>query len=213
MNRDAAMTVFDPPALDNAPPRREESTSLTLLKKLQAKDPSGWDRLNKLYGPFINCWCARAGVNSQDFADVRQQVYLVVASKIAEFRRGSQTGSFRAWLRSITRNQALDHSRKVRRQAIGTGGDEGIARMEGVADGRIDDDDDPEELVTALLHRALEFIRLEFSARDWRLFQLVVIKKEDQNRIAQRMRLKPNTVRQVVCRIRRRLHAELGEQW
>src|SRR5436190_1597007 len=56
------------------------STSLTLLHRLQADDPAGWQRLIDLYGPLIYFWCRRwPQLNHEDVADVFQEVLTTVA--------------------------------------------------------------------------------------------------------------------------------------
>ena len=111
----------------NSVPSSRYLTRISLIERLQASHPSGWEQLINLYRPLLFHWTKRAGMNIQDFDDVCPDVFRVVTQRIEGFQRGERMGSFRAWLREITRNICMELFRK----------DGGNARAVGVTDAAI----------------------------------------------------------------------------
>jgi len=118
--------------------RATGATASSLLEQLKMAEPEGWSRLVHLYGPLVYGWCRQMGLQSQDAADVVQEVYRVVATRISDFRR-ERTASFRSWLKTITRNKVLDIWRRSQREPPGAGRTEAQMRMAQMAE------PDPEE--------------------------------------------------------------------
>jgi RNA polymerase sigma-70 factor (ECF subfamily) len=63
------------------------STSVSLLRRLKARDQHAWGHLTRIYGPLVYRWCRRNGVRAGDLADIAQDVFQAVATGIDEFRR------------------------------------------------------------------------------------------------------------------------------
>ena len=51
------------------------SASTSLIQGLKVHDEEAWQRLLDLYVPLVFSWCRRAGLQSQDAADVVQEVF------------------------------------------------------------------------------------------------------------------------------------------
>src|SRR5687768_3794012 len=80
-------------------------TSTTLLSRLQAcSDQESWQQWLEVYEPLIRNWLRQFAECGADHEDVVQEVLAVVVRKLPEFQRRDQVGSFRSWLRTITRN-------------------------------------------------------------------------------------------------------------
>src|SRR5580698_9987695 len=84
------------------------ATSASLLELVKADDAAAWERLVGLYAPLVFYWCRRWDLQETDTADVFQEVFLSVATHIGGFRKDQPGGTFRGWLRTITRNKVLD---------------------------------------------------------------------------------------------------------
>jgi RNA polymerase sigma-70 factor (ECF subfamily) len=97
-------------------------TSFSLLQRVSVRDALAWQRLVALYRPLVVYWCRRAGVRPDDADDLVQEVFLAVANGLGQFdHRGP--GSFRGWLRGVTRHKVLDlHERRGRQPAAAAGG-------------------------------------------------------------------------------------------
>jgi RNA polymerase sigma-70 factor (ECF subfamily) len=98
------------------------STSSSLLQRVQGQDADAWRRLVRLYGPLIDYWVRRGGLQPADAEDVFQDVFRAVAAHIGTFTRDRATGSFRGWLRTITRSKLADHFRRRGQQPEAVGG-------------------------------------------------------------------------------------------
>jgi RNA polymerase sigma-70 factor, ECF subfamily len=186
------------------------STSLGLLQGLQANDPDAWQRLNGVYGPLIDYWCRRAQLQEADAADVRQEVFMAVARKIGDFRREAAAGSFRGWLRAITRNKITDLERKRRGQLAAAGGDEQLGQI--AAKGG--DDEIAKDEVTVesqiLYRNALALLRQDFEERTWRAFWSVVIEGRSPSAVAIDLDVSVNVVYLAKSRVLARLREEFA---
>jgi RNA polymerase sigma-70 factor (ECF subfamily) len=181
------------------------STSLGLLERVRAKDAAAWERLASLYAPLVEHWCRRAGLQAADAADVRQEVFVSVARKVADFRRDRAGDTFRGWLRRITQNKLRDHGRK-RRGAPATGGalpPEHSAPPEGAEEAGAEE-------VGILYRRALELLRREFEERSWQAFWRVVIDGQKPRDVAADLRMTANAVYLAKGRVLARLREEFA---
>src|SRR5437868_2558543 len=86
-------------------------TRASLIDQLRQPSDAGWARLEALYRPLLDYWARRAGVRG-DFEDVRNEVYLRISQKIAEFQVQENRGSFRTWLRRFVLNVCREWRRK-----------------------------------------------------------------------------------------------------
>src|SRR5262245_39056904 len=150
-------------------------TSLSTLSRARANDPEAWRRLVYLYSPLLNRWCSRAGLQPADTADVLQDLFAAVHSKLGAFRKSGPEDSFRGWLWSITRNKIRDHLRAARRHPQAVGGSEAREQLAGVPA------DDPAAVTgcdtlpaagdgAEVLRRALEMVRTDFEPGTWQAF-------------------------------------------
>ena len=111
------------------------STSSSLLDRVKARDDAAWRRLVRVYGPLILFWCRGPGIRREDRVDICQEVFRAVAANIDGFRRDEASGTFRGWLRTITRNKVVDHFRRQNRQPVATGGSAAQERFLEIPDG------------------------------------------------------------------------------
>ncbi|MBX7106634.1 MAG: sigma-70 family RNA polymerase sigma factor [Gemmataceae bacterium] len=80
------------------------TTSITLLQRLRATtDREAWDRFVDLYTPLLYHWARKCQQQPHDAADLVQDVFAALIKKLPEFRYNANL-SFRAWLRTVTRN-------------------------------------------------------------------------------------------------------------
>src|SRR5260370_28913356 len=106
----------------DAGPQPSSATSRSLLARVQADEPSAWDRLVTLYAPLVLHWCRCKGLQDQDAADVFQEVFQPVVAYVSSFRRDRAGDTFRGWLRRITQNKLRDHFRRLGKEPRGAGG-------------------------------------------------------------------------------------------
>ena len=195
----------------NGPPEAD-ATSLSLLFRLKANDSAAWDRLVVLYAPLVYYWCRKLNLPDQDTADVFQEVFQSVASKISTFRKEQPGDTFRGWLRTITHNKVQDHFRRQVKEPPAAGGTEASLRfmqVEALSDPELVEGE--ERAYQQLIQRALELIRVEFEPRTWQAFWRVAVDGQRPVDVAEELQMRPGTVRVSKSRVLQRLRQELGE--
>ncbi len=188
------------------------STHPSLLQRARGRDAVAWERVVALYGPLVLAWCRGAGLRDADAADVFQEVFQAVAAHLCGFRHTRPGGTFRGWLRTITRNKVRDHYRRLGREPAGAGGSEARRLLDEVAG-----TEPPEEAAAAdpaeteLLHRALAMIRGEFEPRTWAAFWQTAVEGRSVADVAADLGMTPGAVRVAKSRVLHRLRADLGD--
>jgi RNA polymerase sigma-70 factor (ECF subfamily) len=188
-----------------------QATSLTLLARVQARDPQAWRRLVDLYRPLVMAWCVRGGVTGADAEDVAQEVFAAAASALDGFHRDRPGDTFRGWLRTITRNQLLLFFRRNRDNARAAGGSDAWQQLQQVPDPLPGPGEEDSVEFGQLYLRALELVRGEFQESTWQAFWRTVVEDREATVVAQEMGLTANNVRQAKSRVLRRLREEVGD--
>lgn len=192
------------------------STSVSLIERARCMDPDAWERLCYVYGPLVYRWGRRAGLQDSDAADIGQEVFRTVAGRIGGFDHRPHVGTFRGWLRMITRNKIGDHLRRAGDAPHVLGGSTARQRWadlvdpvaEALSDSSVAAPDDQ----NLLFHRALDLLRGEFEVNTWRAFWLSAVEERPTDEIAETLGLTRQAVRQAKYRVLRRLRVELGAE-
>src|SRR5262249_37055176 len=93
--------------------RTMQTTSVSLLERLRQPNDheAAWEPFVELYGPLLLTWARRLGLPPADSDDLVQEVMALLLVKLPQFeRRGA--GSFRGWLRTVTRHKWLELQRR-----------------------------------------------------------------------------------------------------
>lgn len=146
-------------------------------------------------------------------ADCTQDVFAAVSRAIEQFHPANASGSFRAWLWTITANKIKDRARRESRNVLGTGGSTALRTLSEIPDQFSIPDEEPTEetQVSELVARGLGQIRCEFADKTWQMFQRSVIDDLATAQVADEFGVSPATVRQSRSRILRRLRQHLGD--
>jgi RNA polymerase sigma-70 factor (ECF subfamily) len=178
------------------------------VERVKAQDPEAWERLVDLYGPLVYRYCRQMGLPSQDTHDVVQDVFRSVFSGLDGFR-GDHQGSFRAWLRGITRHRVLDHVRREEDLPEVAGGTAAQQRFQ-----EIPEEGDPTTTAApvdpahSLWHRALELVKGEFELVTWLAFWRVTVDGEVPADVADDLGMTRHAVYKAKSRVLRRLRQE-----
>lgn len=189
------------------------STSSSLIRRVQKHDADAWSRLCNIYGPLVYRWARRAGLTDEDAADVGQEVFRTVASRIDSFQRHSDSGSFRGWLWTIVRNKLGDHFRAAASRPQAAGGTDAHQRLEQTALGYLHPPSEAEDAgsETRLLRRALTLIKQDFETTTWQAFWRATVDGQNTATIAEELNMSQVAVRQAKFRILHRLRSELDQ--
>ena len=186
---------------------QSHSTSASLLARVRRREAAAWERFAALYTPLVYGWARRGGLQSNDAADVVQDVFRTVFQKIEDFQRDGQQSRFRGWLWAITRNHVRLFYRRTAPQPQAVGGSEAARRMAQVPD-LLESDEVPEAEQTRrlLVHRALQLIKQDFGDDNWQAFWRLAVEGDSIREIAAAIGISAGAVRQakyrVLCRLR-----------
>lgn len=179
-----------------------ETTSLSLLERLREPGQhESWARFARLYTPLLFIWARRLGLREQDAADLVQDVFLTLVTKLGTFRHRG-TGSFRNWLYTVLLNR---HRDLCRRRSLP------IAPA-GAAEPAADSEPDPVEEAEyqhLLVGRALQLMQSEFPAKTWKACWEHVVNGRPAAEVAAELGISPGYVYVAKSRVLNRLRQEL----
>lgn len=185
-------------------------TSASLLQRVRGgSDQDAWRKLESIYSPLIRGWLRRdVLLDSNNADDIVQDVMAVLVRRIEEFDR-QRSGSFRAWLKSITVNCLRQSLRKQRRPGQGAG-DSGVVDL-------INNLEDPVSRLSELWNREhdehvmrliLQTLRHEFTETTWKAFELMALEGRSAQEAAAELSLSSNAVFIAKSRVLARLRSE-----
>lgn len=184
------------------------TTSLGLLERAKARDPAAWARLESLYTPLVRHWCQVCRVPEQDWPDVCQDVFLAVSQNLSGFRKEAGRGSFRGWLRTITRSKVTDLYRRRPTGATVVG----PAVLDVLADPAAGSESGEHTAEQGVVYRqALELLERDFEPTTWRAFWLVVVEDRSPADVAAELGLTTNAVYLAKARVLRKLREEFAD--
>ena len=187
------------------------STSSSLLARAKAGDSEAWQRLLLVYTPLVYHWCHQAGLPPHDILDVVQEVFGSVVKSIADFRGAQPHGSFRAWLKGITRHRLLDHFRQRQGYPEAPGGTAAQLAFMEVPDAS----DFSTSMVAAgedahLSRQMLNLVEAEFEPRTWRAFWRIVVDGQKPAEVADELQMALPAVYQAKSRVLRRVRQQFS---
>jgi RNA polymerase sigma-70 factor (ECF subfamily) len=177
--------------------------------RAEARDPQAWERLVFLYTPLVYGWCRNAGLGEIDAADVGQEVFCGVARGLVDFRHERGAGTFRSWLRTITRRKIQDFIRQRQEQPRGTGGSDAFRRLlEVPADNQEEGAAVKEEQL--LCWRAAELVRQDVEGKTWTAFWRLAVEGHSLTAVAAELGLSLNAAYKARTRVLARLRQEFA---
>jgi RNA polymerase sigma-70 factor (ECF subfamily) len=168
-------------------------TRKSLLNRLKDwDDDKSWREFFDTYWRIIYSAARRAGLDDAEAQEVVQETVLSVAKKMKGFEYDPAIGSFKAWLKQLTRRRIIDQYRKrpARQVDLPAGGTaaSGVSPIEKLPDpasaaDRVDAAWE-EEWQQNLLDRAMEIVRNEVSPWQFQIFDLHVLRHQSPSEVA-----------------------------
>jgi len=155
-------------------------------------------------------WARQCGLQSQDAADVVQNVFVSIFRSIGRFSPDQQNATFRGWLWTITRNAVREHLRKRAGHHVAMGGSDAYQVLQQLPD-LVESETEPADFDAgqSLAHRALRLVRENIDERTWDAFWRTAIQDQPAVDVAVELEMSAQAVRQakyrVLCRLRRLL--------
>ncbi|MEL6104461.1 MAG: sigma-70 family RNA polymerase sigma factor [Planctomycetota bacterium] len=184
--------------------------STAFLSDIQRLDPQQWSRLVSVFAPIVYRWCRTSGIKEHDASDVVQDVFGSVARGIGSFERQKETGSFRSWLATITRNRIRDHLRQQMNRERAAGGTEALRWLRD-AEASLDDSVSGETIQQPIVRRVLQEVRAEFETKTWQAFWMSAVEDRVAADVADATGMSVASVYQAKSRVLRRLRARMQE--
>ncbi len=203
-------------------------TSLSLILQATKQDTTAWERIVSIYSPLVYFWCQESRLSRADLQDVFQEVFHALARNLHKFRP-VENGSFRGWLRTLTRNKLNDHFRQAGHEPKPVGGTEALNFLKEIpaetsrpitsnhssclsSDGLPSERSSTEQaIIHSTLCQALSNVRANFSEQSWKAFWMVVVDGRETVDVATDLGMQPGTVRVAKSRVLKRLRLELGD--
>ena len=177
-----------------------------LLRLCDPKDHDAWVEFVSLYEPVVYCVLRRAGLQDADALEMLQELFLAVNRNIGRWEHGAERGSFRGWLRRVTRNLVVSWVRRQKRQVTTSSLD-----LDSLLESPPAVDEFDRELRRALFHLASEQVRGEVRTQTWQAFWEVAVSGISVEEVASKLRMTAGAVCVAKCRIIARLRAVVAE--
>jgi len=196
-------------------------TRYSLLSRLQNwDDQASWKDFFDTYWRLIYSIALKSGLTEAEAQDVVQETIISVAKDIQKFKRDRQLGSFKGWLRNLTRWRIADQLRKrtragqVENDLAGAefyGPD--VAEIPGPAGAESVWED---EWRANLLKAALENVKRRVKEEHYQMFDFYVLKEWPVGKVAHTLGVNAGQVYLAKYRIGALLKKEirrLGDKW
>lgn len=167
----------------------------------------------EMYGPLVHRWIRRMNVQESDAADIAQNVFQYVTTKIDDFRRDSPDQSFRVWLWTACRYRILDHYREKKQNPEGRGGSTAHHHIMNIPElpEKPEPDDSPEGVreLAEVVKRAISIVQGRTADNTWRAFWRTAVEGDEPNDVAEDLGVSVWTVYKARTRVINRLRGEL----
>jgi RNA polymerase sigma factor (sigma-70 family) len=169
--------------------RNSMTTSYGLLTRLENwKDEKSWKDFFDRYSRLIYSLAIRAGLTEAEADDVVQETVVCVAKDIHKFQCSREQGSFKGWLRNLTRWRIADQLRKRNHFADPSGNGPDSSALEEIPDGaNVVESLWDEEWQMNLLETAIERVKRRVSEEHFQMFDLYVMKCWPVTKVARRL--------------------------
>jgi RNA polymerase sigma factor (sigma-70 family) len=183
------------------------TTRASLLFRLRnSQDHEAWMEFVSLYEPVVYRLLRKNGLQDADSRELMQEFFLTVSRNIDRWDPDRERGSFRGWLRRVTRNLVIDWLQRRQRQPVAAGGPEMgelLANLPANAEPETAEFD--RELRRALFQRASELVRRDFSPKMWQAFWETSVVGSSADTAGQKLAMATGAVRVAKCRVLARL--------
>ena len=183
-----------------------ENTSASLLIRIRDhEDGQAWAEFAQVYTPLVYSYARRQGLQDTDAFTVTQDVLTTVAQKVGDFQYDRGRGSFRGWLRAVTRSRLCDFIDSNKRHLQGSG-DTGVHQA--IASVQLSNQEDELwelECRRSAFNWAVTKIRGEFRDPTWHSFWQTAVEGKSSNDTAKSLTMSVGAVYVARSRVLARL--------
>jgi RNA polymerase sigma factor (sigma-70 family) len=195
-------------------------TRESLLSRLKdVENHASWKEFFETYWKLIYGMALKSGLNDAEAQDVVQETVIRVARSMPSFRYDPAIGSFKAWLRQLTRWRITDQVRRRGKEVPVAFSPSGDVENEEIGSTTPADSEFEalweKEWNVAMLEAAIEKTRAEVDAKQFQIFELYVLRDLPVTKVSRtlgvnsaRVYLAKHRVSQVMKRHLKQLEAE-----
>ena len=199
-----------------APDENLMPTRYSLLSRLQNwNDQESWKFFFDTYWRLIYSIALKSGLTETEAQDVVQETIISVAKDIHKFKRDRALGSFKGWLRNLTRWRIADQLRRRMQSRL----DEDLTTRDNVPPVEIAEIPDPaggalddiweQEWRSNLFEAALERVKRKVKEEHFQIFDLHVIREWPVIQVAQTLNISVGQVYLAKFRLLARIRKEV----
>jgi RNA polymerase sigma factor (sigma-70 family) len=202
--------VTNEPGADSLLPTRQ-----SLLSRLRDwQDQAGWREFFDTYWRLIYNVARRSGLPDADAQEVVQDTFVYLARRMPRFRYDRSRGSFKSWLRVVTRSRISAHRRKSASQpptCENRPEAESAVDLEQIPDPAADELDEVwrREWEQHLVSTAFRRLRAKVSAQQLLIFRLATLGELPLTQVARKLGVSLAQVYLARHRVGRRFRAEI----
>ena len=163
-------------------------TRYSLLSRMQDRDDQdSWKDFFDTYWRLIYSFAIKSGLTDAEAQDVVQETVISVSKDIQKFKRDRALGSFKGWLRNLTRWRIADQLRKRDRSILAGNGlstpSLGPDEMTGPVNAELEAIWE-EDWQSNLLEAAMERIKPRVKEEHYQMFDLNVVRQWPASKVA-----------------------------
>ena len=187
------------------------TTRPSLLVRIRdLRDELAWSEFARLYTPLISRYARKRGLQDADASLVTQDVLITVARTIHRFEYNRKSGSFRGWLKVVTRSRLNDLLRAQGGEVQGTG-DTGMLNVINEQPDASQPDLWEREFRRTLFEWAVDRIRCDFEDTTWQAFWQTSVADRESREVAEELGLSVGAVYIARSRVLARLRKEIED--
>ncbi len=192
----------------------EHLTSVTLLIRLRdLDDQDAWSEFVDRYAPQVFHWCRENYLQDSDARDVTQEVLSKLVIAMREFEYKPARGSFRGWLRVVTRNTVRDLGRRWEQRLRGSGDTSVNEFLHHICD-----DDSLDNLAESIQSRfnseilaeAEQRVRGRVQPKTWEAYERTAVRQQAARDVADALQMPVSEVYVAKSRVLKHLRAEVA---
>ena len=183
------------------------TTRSSLLFRLRdSQDHEAWVEFVEIYEPAVYRQLRRCGLQDADARELMQELFLAVNRQVPKWELAKDRGSFRGWLRRVTRNLVINWMKHGQRRTLAYGGAESQSTFDELAA-----DECPESaefdfnVRRSMFQRASDQVRQEQSPKAWQAFWGTTVEGKRPDLVARELGMSDGAVRVAKCRVLTRL--------
>jgi RNA polymerase sigma-70 factor (ECF subfamily) len=182
------------------------TTSISLLERLrQPGQQQAWERFVQIYTPLLYYWARHLGLQTQDAADLVQEIFTTLVQKLPEYAYDPNK-SFRSWLHTVCLNKWRDLGRRRSEKPLDP-------KDNVFADLAVNDPTEgflQSEYARFVLGRALQVMQRDFEPTTWKACWEALVMDRSPADVAAELGIRVGAVYVAKSRVLSRLRQELN---